>query len=227
MTEPRPIRAATHPSRDRFRAATVRERQIEPNSSEARAIRAARHPSRDRKGAETMVETRERPVPLAYLITFSCYGVRLHGDEKGSVDRRHNLPGTPFVSPDVGRVRREARTMVQAAYCLDAPRRACVLNAVQGVCAARDWKLLAAHVRADHVHVVVTAYTSPEKAMNAFKTYASRRLNEARFEVPGTKRWTRHGSTKYLWKHEAVERAVAYVVEEQGEPMAVFDVRRG
>jgi hypothetical protein len=33
--------------------------------------------------------------PLAYLITFPTYGTWLHGDERGSVDRDHNLPGTP------------------------------------------------------------------------------------------------------------------------------------
>jgi len=31
-------------------------------------------PSRDREGAV------KRPFPLAYLITFTCYGTRLHGN---------------------------------------------------------------------------------------------------------------------------------------------------
>jgi len=30
---------------------------------------------------------------VIYLITFACYGAHLHGDESGSVDRKHNLPG--------------------------------------------------------------------------------------------------------------------------------------
>jgi hypothetical protein len=29
-------------------------------------------------------------IPLAYLITFRCYGTWLHGDSRGSVDRFHN-----------------------------------------------------------------------------------------------------------------------------------------
>ena len=39
---------------------------------------------------------------LAYFITFSTYGTWLHGTakEEGSVDRRHNVYGTPFVSAD-------------------------------------------------------------------------------------------------------------------------------
>ena len=39
------------------------------------------------------------PIPLAYLITFTCYGMRLRGDQAGSVDRKHNIPGTPLIPP--------------------------------------------------------------------------------------------------------------------------------
>ena len=28
--------------------------------------------------------------PWAYLLTFACYGERLHGDQRGSVDPNHN-----------------------------------------------------------------------------------------------------------------------------------------
>ncbi len=37
---------------------------------------------------------------LAYLITFSTYGTHLHGDPRGSVDVRHNMPGTAVLPPD-------------------------------------------------------------------------------------------------------------------------------
>jgi hypothetical protein len=32
---------------------------------------------------------------MTYLITFSCYGARVHGDERGTVDRHHNWKATP------------------------------------------------------------------------------------------------------------------------------------
>ncbi len=32
-------------------------------------------------------------LPLAYFITFHCYGTWLQGDAPGSVDRSHNQPG--------------------------------------------------------------------------------------------------------------------------------------
>lgn len=132
-------------------------------------------------------------------------------------------PGTPFLAPDPEREESELRRMDQPPYELDVPRRQIVLNAIREVAEYRGWELLAAHVRTTHVHVVVTSTESPERVMNDFKGYASRRLNEAGFENAERKRWTRHGSTPYLWKPRDVEAAVHYVVHEQGEPMAVFD----
>ncbi len=58
--------------------------------------------------------------------------------------------------------------------------------------------------------------------MNEFKSYASRDLNRVETEAPGRKRWARHGSTRWLWKDEDVANALHYVIEEQGEPMALF-----
>ena len=36
------------------------------------------------------------------------------------------------------------------------------------------------------------------------------------------KRWTRHGSTRYLWNEEQLHRAIEYVLYQQGPAMAVF-----
>jgi hypothetical protein len=59
--------------------------------------------------------------------------------------------------------------------------------------------------------------------MHALKAYASRRLGES--EANRTKRWSRHGSTRYLWSDENVLGAISYVVHHQGEPMSVFPAR--
>jgi hypothetical protein len=58
--------------------------------------------------------------------------------------------------------------------------------------------------------------------MNDFKSYASRSLNRLLHDGADRKRWARHGSTRWLWKDQDVREAIRYVVEEQGEPMAVF-----
>ena len=83
---------------------------------------------------------------------------------------------------------------------------------------------MAAHVRANHVHIVVEANAMPEKVMRDLKAYASRRLDGSGLDPQSRKRWARHGSTSYLWKPEQVSAAVRYVLEGQGEAMEVFVV---
>jgi hypothetical protein len=51
---------------------------------------------------------------LAYLITFTTYGTRLHGSAKGSVDDEHNAYGTPLVQTDTNRELRSKRTMIES-----------------------------------------------------------------------------------------------------------------
>ena len=108
----------------------------------------------------------------------------------------------------------ERREMLQDPYVLNQASRALVLAAIRKHCALRGWNLLAAHVRSNHVHAIVESETGPERIMNEFKSYASRELN--RLGV------ARHGSTRWLWKDEDVRNALQYVIDEQGELMALF-----
>ena len=196
----------------------MRERENNDRRHRRLLTRAARYGWRKVRRAENL-----EAIPLAYLLTFSCYGTRLHGDKSGSVDHAHNIPGTPPLSPNMQRVQAEQKRMREPAYEMDAQRRDIALRAIQEVCGYRGWSLLAAHVRSNHVHVVVHALVQPECVMNDLKSYASRRLNECGLDTPLRKRWTRHGSTRYLWQPEQVEAAIRYVVYEQGKPMAVFE----
>ena len=160
---------------------------------------------------------------MTYLITFACYGCHLHGSESGSVDREHNVRGTPLLEVDSARAAADGERMDQAPYNLDQIRRDAVLEAIQEVCRQRGWSLLAAHVRSNHVHTVVEAEVPPDRVMNDFKAYASRRLNGMRLDEPDRKRWARHGSTRWLWKPQHVSAAMQYVVAEQGAAMSVFE----
>ena len=134
----------------------------------------------------------------------------------------HNLPGTPVLNEDAARTAWEGQRMDQPAYLLDQIRRDAVLEAIQEVCSHRGWTLLAAHVRSNHVHTVVEAEVEPERVMNDFKAYASRRLNGTGLDDPHRKRWARHGSTRWLWKPQHVSAAIQYVIAEQGEAMSAF-----
>ena len=113
--------------------------------------------------------------------------------------------------------------MDQPAYRLDKTRRDVVLASVRERCLRHNWSLLAAHARTTHVHLVVQAEARPERVMNDLKSYASRCLNRMGLDGPARKRWVRHGSTRWLWKRENVSAAIRYVVDEQGDPMDVFE----
>src|SRR5262245_52527240 len=163
--------------------------------------------------------------PLAYFITFTTYGTWLHGRSPGSVDRAHNQVGTPVLPPDEKGEQAEHERLRERPYLLDGPRRAVVLQTILEVARHRRWTVWAAHVRTNHVHVIVTAQVKPEKVMSDFKAYASRRLREKLTEAPDRTRWTQHGSTLYLWTEEAVAAKIEYVINRQGEPLAVYDSR--
>ncbi len=163
--------------------------------------------------------------PLAYFITFTTYGTWLQGRDPGWVDRAHNEFGTPVPTPDPAREAAHRSRLKQPEYRLDEARRAVVLRTILEVAAHRAWHLWAAHVRSNHVHVVITAAVKPEKAMSDLKSWASRRLRETLAEKGDRDRWTQHGSTRYLWTETAVAEKVEYVVNGQGEPMAVYDHR--
>ena len=155
-----------------------------------------------------------------YLITFSCHGQHLHGNGRGSVDRLHNQPGTRVLTLDEPRHKIEAAVMWEPAYSLAYQERFAVLQAIREVCEYRGWVLVACHVRTTHVHVVVTSEAGGEKLMNDFKAYASRALNKR--GEKRNKRWARHGSIRGITNRDQLVKAIRYVIDEQGEPMAVW-----
>jgi REP element-mobilizing transposase RayT len=164
---------------------------------------------------------------MVYLITFAYYGCRLHGSAEGSVDRHHNAFGTPVLETDQNRINMVESQMAAKPYTLKEPHwREAVLASIKQVCEFKQtWALLAAHVRTTHVHLVVglPEPTRVEKALEVFKAYASRALTHLDgITTTNQRRWARHGSTRWLWTKESILSAMAYVVEGQGHPMAVY-----
>ena len=164
------------------------------------------------------VNFQRRTQPLAFLITFRCYGTWLHGDERGSVDRRkYNRYGTPDMPANKRLAEDETHELRHDAVTLDKAQRVVVEKAIREVCEHRGYGLVAVNVRTNHVHSVVRASCKPEHVMDAFKAYATRQLREAGLLATDEKSWARHGSTPYLWTEEAVQRAVDYVISGQGD----------
>ena len=159
---------------------------------------------------------------LAYFITFSCYGAWLHGDQRGSVDRQHNHFGEEFLVPNPALQAYRRSLMKHPATAMDQPHRRIALNAVLEIAKRKSWHLYAVHVRTNHIHVVVQAEQSKERAMNSIKARITFRMNRSFPEEIDCTHWTRHGSTRELFSTDSLISAVRYVILEQGEPMEYY-----
>ena len=162
------------------------------------------------------IDFQTRTYPLGYLITFRCYGTWLHGDERGSMDRRkYHIYGTPDMPKNRKLLEDERRDLKSPPVFLDKTQRAVVERAIREVCDYRGYKLFAVNVRTNHVHSVVYAPCKPEHVMDAFKAYATRQLRRKGLLNRKVTPWSRHGSTPYLWTEEQLQRAIDYVVNGQ------------
>jgi len=164
------------------------------------------------------IDLQTRTQPLGFLITFRCYGTWLHGEKRGSVDRRnYNRYGTPDMPANEKILKEEELELRHRPVRLTKRQRVIVRAAIEQVCEQRRYCLYALNVRTNHVHAVVNASLKRERIMNGFKSYATRRLREAELLAPDVKPWARHGSTPYLWTDEELRRAVDYVLYGQGD----------
>jgi REP element-mobilizing transposase RayT len=163
-------------------------------------------------------------LPLAYFITFRCYGTWLHGDDRGSIDRFHNRYRSPYLPPSNRRKHLGEQDLKSAPVKLDGSKRQSFEAAIREVCDHRRWSLHAVNVRTNHVHVVVSVGTiKPERALNAFKSYATRRLRRYGLWQEAHSPWADKGSKRHLWNERSVALAVDYVVNGQGGPLPDFD----
>ena len=166
----------------------------------------------------------ETDIPLAYLITFRTYGTRLHGDDRGSVDRFQNTYGTPRIPHKPHRQQYNKDIRKGEAVLLDAPRRIATDEAIKEVCEHRGWKLWAINVRINHGHVVTTiGPRKPHLALNAFKAYATRKMREGGFWIEDYSPWSDKGSERWLWTEQSIFYACDYVINGQGSDLTEFD----
>lgn len=156
--------------------------------------------------------------PLAYFITFHTYATWLHGDERGSVDDEHAVPGTPVLEPSPGRERYEKSLASHAPYVLSEAGRAVVDRTIRGVCEHRGWRLHAINVRTNHVHAEVEADADVAKVLHDLKAWPTRRLVEAGLLQAGRSAWGRHGSTRYVHTPDSLTSAIDYVTRMQDLP---------
>jgi REP element-mobilizing transposase RayT len=163
-------------------------------------------------------EFSDERIPLAYFITFRCYGTWLHG-RAGSVDRFHNQYGTPRLIADNKRKQYNFQLLKQPPVDLNRWRRRVVLESIKETCNIRKWRLWASNIRTNHVHTIVSAQCKAKVILNALKANATRKMREAGCWRSDRTPWARRGSKKRLWSEEDLSNASAYVLYEQGVPL--------
>ena len=157
--------------------------------------------------------------PLGYLITFRTYGTWLHGDDRDSVDRHHDRYGLPTLTPSSRRKQIERALLKQPPVKLSRRQRAAIDFSIRETCTIRKWDFWALNVLTNHLHCVITANCNPKTVLVALKANATRSMSTAGCWSSDLSPWARGGSKKYLWTEEELANAIAYVVEDQGEPL--------
>lgn len=155
--------------------------------------------------------------PLAYFITWTCYGNFLPGNQRGWT-KWHK--GDQVPQPLLEDWCRDQ--MSESLVLLDASQREIVNAVVTQQCEIRGWSLHAVNCRTNHCHVVVTAADyNGEIVRDQFKSWAKRWLKENQRQKLGPNQrprehwWPRKGSVRQLLNEESIEAAVIYTLEAQ------------
>jgi REP element-mobilizing transposase RayT len=166
------------------------------------------------------------PDPLAYFLTWPCYGTWLPGDERGWIQYRRGMQ-----LPDPILEREAAARMTEDACRLDLEQRRLVETTIADHCRVRGWALYAVNCRSNHVHVVVAANRHPDEIREQFKAWCTRRLKEMEQQrlrttvadlgaCPKIRQnwWAERGSGLYVNDEDALEGIIHYVREAQDRP---------
>jgi REP element-mobilizing transposase RayT len=135
----------------------------------------------------------------------------------------HNIPGTPY-DRDMPGLQRYAREQMRGQpVWLTPPQANTFLGEAQRTAVFRAWRLLAAAIMANHVHLVVGVPDDlpGERLLQEFKSYGSRVLNQQYGRPESGTWWTKSGSTRFLPNERAVAAAVEYVRRQQ-RPLALW-----
>ena len=167
-----------------------------------------------------------------WFLTWTTYGDRLPGDERGFVSMLrdsegqtfiHNLPNTPL-DADIPALQRFAqKTLKCPPIRLVVPQAESLLAQFQETANYRGWQLFAVGVMAEHVHIVVGVPGDPDPSdiLGDFKSYGSRSLNNLWLRPKSGTWWTQGGSKRRLKRRENVLAAIKYVLEQE-HPLLIW-----
>lgn len=154
--------------------------------------------------------------PIAYFYTITTYGTWLHGDERGSVNRKGETLGTHYLKPYPKLEALRKSQLAQEPLMLDAKMRDAVQRAIEAYCAFKNLNPLEINVRTNHVHAAIAGTEEPTKTLQGIKAYATRALRDEGLIARDRSAWTSGGSKQKCFTPEDVERVREYIRNGQG-----------
>ena len=159
---------------------------------------------------------------MNYFLTFRTYGTWLHGDERGSVDRKHNQVGAPLMEPNAALKQHRRNLMKAPMIVFNEEQCQNVRASFREVALHRSWTIRALNVLSNHVHLVIETNEIPDKAnpgkvVATFKARATLNLRESGLFEKELEIWAAKGSTRYLNSPESIERAIHYTLNMQNQ----------
>ena len=156
--------------------------------------------------------------PMAYHITWGTYGTRLHGDERGTVDRSMNNFGDPIIGRDGDWHRIESSRLRFPARVLTVEQRLLIENIVPDICIRGGWTFVTTAAADDHVHNIISSPVDGKDIRKWLKRWVSEALNKRWPIEQGQVWWAECGSVKWIWNEDYYRRAADYVRGQRTHP---------
>jgi REP element-mobilizing transposase RayT len=165
------------------------------------------------------------------LLTWTCYGTWLPGDRRGFVGNVREADNTQVNHNEFGTAYSANMPMLEAwvreqmkgdPVSLDKPDAEAMILQCQETARIREWKLEAASVMYNHIHLVVAFQDDTDTMLEVFKTWATRALKKQKPLPESGRFWSVNGSNRPLPDEKAVRSAVIYVAKKQPNPLAVW-----
>ena len=144
-------------------------------------------------------------------ITFGTYGARLHGGDRPTVDRNHNVLSQPYIPPNARRARFEQNRMRDETVYLQSRERAFIEATIPELCERGGWHFHACAAELNHIHVLLKADSRVHG--KRIRALLKRWLTQALNQRLGQRRtwWAEGGSNRVIHDVAYLENAKGYV----------------
>jgi len=157
--------------------------------------------------------------PVAYHITFGTYGMRLHGDERGTVDRRHNQFGEPLLEPNERWVEEDRGKLKFSPVVLSHEQRSFIEEHVPAVCDRGKWRHRISAAATNHVHVMLSAQQFKGKVVRTLlKRWIGQALSDRWPLDPVQRWWADGGSVRWAWDESYYYAIFHYILRQRATP---------